>query len=55
MNLQKQIGNKLWKCDVKPSSDIMLNDQLSEKFKLIGFEFNISIMFLIIITEKQIK
>ena len=28
----------------KPSSNTMLNDQLSYKFKLVGFRFNVNIM-----------
>ena len=28
----------------KPSSDTMLNDQLSQKLKLVGFGFNMNIM-----------
>ena len=44
------MGNKLQKGGsnprppTKPSSNIMLNDQLSYKLKLIGLEFNMNIM-----------
>ena len=46
----QQMGNKLQRSGLnprphaKPNSDTMLNDQLSEKFKFVGFEFNMNIM-----------
>ena len=46
----QKIGNKLQRCGLnlrplaKLGSAIMLNDQPSYKFKLVGFEFNVNIM-----------
>ena len=46
----QQMRNKLQRGDldlrplVKPNSDIILNDQLSQRLKLIEFKFNMNIM-----------